>query len=104
MLNILKSKEQFTDLINEDKTTLVDFYADWCGPCKMIAPIIEELASEESAVNIAKLNVDDLNEVAQEYRVSSIPTILIFKNGEVKERIVGFRPKEELLKSLNDAK
>lgn len=77
--------------------TLVDFWAPWCGPCKMIAPILEELAPEvEAKANIAKLNVDENQATASEYEVMSIPTLILFKDGEPVEKVVGFQPKEQL--------
>ena len=74
---------------------LVDFWATWCGPCRMLAPVIEEIANEYAGkVKVGKVNVDD--ELALEYGVSSIPTVMVFQNGEVKETSVGYRPKEEI--------
>ncbi len=78
------------EVLNSELPVLVDFYADWCGPCKMIAPVINQLAEEyEGKFNIGKLNVDQNGTTAQKYRVMSIPTLLIFKNGEVVDKIVG---------------
>ena len=74
---------------------LVDFWATWCGPCRMLAPVIEEIANEYAGkVKVGKVNVDDERELALEYGVSSIPTVMVFQNGEVKETSVGYRPKE----------
>ena len=76
---------------------LVDFWATWCGPCRMLAPVIEEIANEYAGkVKVGKVNVDDERELALEYGVSSIPTVMVFQNGEVKETTVGYRPKEEI--------
>ncbi len=76
---------------------LVDFWATWCGPCRMLAPVIEEIANEYAGkVKVGKVNVDDERELALEYGVSSIPTVMAFQNGEVKETSVGYRPKEEI--------
>ena len=76
---------------------LVDFWATWCGPCRMLAPVIEEIANEYAGkVKVGKVNVDDERELALEYGVSSIPTVRVFQNGEVKETSVGYRPKEEI--------
>lgn len=83
---------------------LVDFWASWCGPCKMIAPIIDQLADEfEGKVKVAKLNVDDNRDLAIRFKVMSIPTLLLFKNGEVVNQLVGARPKSELVKLLESA-
>ncbi|AHI53601.1 thioredoxin [Spiroplasma sabaudiense Ar-1343] len=92
----ITSVDNFNDVIKTDKV-LVDFYADWCGPCKMIAPILEEISNEQSHTKIAKLNVDDIPEVAQSFQVMSIPTLILFENGKVKERLTGFFPKEKIL-------
>ena len=76
---------------------LVDFWATWCGPCRMLAPVIEEIANEYAGkVKVGNVNVDDERELALEYGVSSIPTVMVFQNGEVKETSVGYRPKEEI--------
>ena len=76
---------------------LVDFWATWCGPCRMLAPVVEEIANEYAGkVKVGKVNVDDERELALEYGVSSIPTVMVFQNGEVKQTSVGYRPKEEI--------
>lgn len=75
---------------------LVDFYADWCGPCKMIAPVLEQLQEEMSDVQIVKLNVDEAPDIAQEYGVMSIPTLILFNNGKQIAQTLGFKPKEQL--------
>jgi thioredoxin 1 len=81
---------------------LVDFWAEWCGPCKMIAPILEEIATEQSGkVRIGKLNVDDAPATAQEFQVMSIPTLILFKDGEPQKRLVGARGKGQLLEELS---
>ena len=80
---------------------LVDFWATWCGPCRMLVPVIEEIANEYAGkVKVGKVNVDDERELALEYGVSSIPTVMVFQNGEVKETSVGYRPKEEIEQML----
>lgn len=81
-------------------TTLVDFYADWCGPCKMIAPIIEDIANERSDITVGKVNVDQDAPIAIKYNVTSIPTLIVFKNGVETARIVGYREKEDILAML----
>lgn len=84
---------------------LVDFYADWCGPCKMIAPVLDELATEvEGTAKIVKVNVDNCPGVASEYKVMSIPTLILFKNGEVVQQTVGFQPKAALLSLIDSNK
>ena len=81
---------------------LVDFWAEWCGPCKMIAPILEEIASEQGdALRVAKLNVDDAPEVARRFEVMSIPTLILFRDGEPQHRIVGAKGKHQLLQELH---
>lgn len=94
-----------TEALESDKLVLVDFYADWCGPCKMMAPIIDELAGEyEGSVKIGKLNVDDNPDTARQYRVMSIPTIIIYKNGEAVDTIVGVVAKNALKEKLDAQK
>lgn len=88
------------DLQISSGTTLVDFYADWCGPCKMIAPLVEEIANERTDITVGKVNVDNDPQIAIKYGVQSIPTLIVFKNGEETDRIIGFRPKEDILKML----
>lgn len=96
MAEIIITKENFeAEVLNSTKPCLVDFWATWCGPCKMIAPIIEELAEEYAdTVKVCKINVDDEPELAIKYKVSSIPTVMLFENGNVKDTVVGYRPKE----------
>ena len=81
-------------------TALVDFYADWCGPCRMVSPIVDEIAEERGDVTVGKVNVDDENALAMKYGVMSIPTLIVFKDGQEKTRIVGARPKASILAEL----
>lgn len=102
MATVKLTNENFASEALERKgTVLVDFYADWCGPCKMIAPIIEEISNERTDISVGKINVDESTEIAIRYRVTSIPTLIIFKDGEEYERIVGYRPKEAILDALD---
>ncbi len=91
-----------TEVIKSDQPVLVDFWAEWCGPCRMVGPVIDELAGQYNGkVKVGKLNVDDQGELASRFRVMSIPTIMLFKNGEVVEKVVGARSKEDFEKMLN---
>ena len=91
------TKENFeAEVLKSDKTVLVDFWATWCGPCKMIAPVIEEIANERSDIKICKVNVDEQGELSIKYGVMSIPTLMIFRNGEAVQTAIGYRPKEEI--------
>ncbi len=86
-----------TEVLESDIPVLVDFYADWCGPCKMVAPIVAELADEYTGkIKVGKLNVDEASETASKYRVMSIPTLMIFKNGTAVDTVVGAVPKKVL--------
>ena len=90
------------EVLTGDKPVLVDFWAPWCGPCRMVAPIVEELADEyDGKVKFVKLNTDDNIETASKYGIRSIPTLMVFKAGEAVDQVVGFRPKSELKKSLD---
>ncbi|HYW35363.1 MAG TPA: thioredoxin TrxA [Balneolaceae bacterium] len=90
------------DVLKADKPVLVDFWAEWCGPCRMVGPIVEEMAGEyEGKAKIGKVNVDENAGIATKYGIRSIPSLLIFKNGEVVDQIVGAVPKKQLKKQLD---
>ncbi len=92
------TKDNFeTEALSSDKTVLLDFYADWCGPCRMMAPIIHQIEEERIDIKVGKINVDEEEELAVAFGVSSIPTLVVLKNGKVVNTIVGVRPKEQIL-------
>ena len=101
MSAIQVNKDNFQEVVlNSDKPVLVDFWASWCGPCRMVAPILEEIASERSDVKVCKINVDEEPELAGRYNVMSIPTLLVVKEGQVVNQAVGARPKSQILSLL----
>ena len=94
------NSDNFKQTINSEVPVLVDFWAVWCGPCRMIAPVLDEVAKEGGNFVIAKVNVDENVEIAKEYGISAIPTLLVFKNGELKNKAVGVLSKQEILDLL----
>lgn len=95
------TKENYeAEVLQSEKTVLLDFYADWCGPCKMIAPILEEIAAERPDITVGKINVDENMELAMEYKVVSIPLIVVLKDGKIVNKSLGYCPKEEILALL----
>ena len=93
------------EVINSDKPVLVDFYADWCGPCKMLSPVLHEIGEEKAGlIKIGKVNVDEQMELAQRFQVSSIPMIMFFKNGKAVAKTIGYHSKEEIIAMMEDAR
>lgn len=102
-MSVLKitSENYEEEVLKADKPVLIDFYAEWCGPCKMMRPIIDEIAEEkEDNIKVGKVNIDENQDLAMEYGVMSIPTIVIIKNGEVKKTFVGARDKSEIIGAI----
>ena len=91
------NKDNFNSVKTSEKPVLLDFYADWCGPCRMVGPVVDEIARERADIKVGKVNVDEQPELARQYRVMSIPTLIFFKNGELVRREVGGKSKEEIL-------
>ena len=96
----LTSENFEQEVLQADKTVLVDFWASWCGPCKMLSPVVDQLAEELEGVKVAKINIDEQMELAEKYNVSSIPCVVAFKNGEEVGRSVGLAPKQKLVDLL----
>jgi thioredoxin 1 len=100
MAVIKVNKNNFNEVKNSDKMVLLDFYADWCGPCRMVAPIVEEIANENENYLVGKVNVDEAPELAAEFGVINIPMLVAMKDGKIVNQIVGARPKEQILAML----
>lgn len=98
---ILTKSNYDEEVLKSSKPVLIDFYADWCGPCKMLGPVIEKLAEEVTHAKICKVNVDSENELASKFGVMSIPTIVVIKDGKVYNKAVGLQSREKLLNMLN---
>ena len=101
MANVFTTENFEKEVLQSDVPVLVDFWATWCMPCKMLAPVIEEIAAEADGYNVGKVDVDQEPELAQKYRIMSIPSILVFKNGKVAASTVGVQPKAALKELLN---
>ena len=102
MNEIKITKENFeAEVIQSDKPVLLDFWATWCGPCRMLAPIVEDIAKEyDGKIKVGKVNVDEEPELAGAFQVASIPTVVVLKNGKIVNQSIGYKPKEELVKLL----
>lgn len=102
MAEIQLTKQNFEkEVLQSDKPVLVDFWATWCGPCKMLAPIVEEIAEEYAKhIKVGKVNVDEESELAAEFRITSIPTLMVFKNGRLVNTAIGYRTKAQILEIL----
>ena len=102
MAVIQVTEDNFDEVVmKSDKPVLLDFYADWCGPCQMMGPVIEEIAGERADIKVCKLNIDEEMEIAQQYGVMSIPTFIVFKDGEVSKKDLGAKPKSAVLAMLD---
>ena len=97
----IKTNDEFQNFINNEYV-LIDFYADWCGPCKMLSPVIENIASSRDNIKVAKVNVDELNDIARSYSVMSIPTLILFKNGTMVDKKIGFMSESLLNDWINE--
>ncbi len=103
-MKIVETKEEYSEILKNNEYVFIDFYADWCGPCKMVGPVVEKLSESNTDVTFAKVNVDHLPEVAQMYGIMSIPTLIILKNGEPVKKQVGFASEADLQNLINQAK
>ena len=98
------TKDNFeSEVLNSEKIVLVDFWASWCGPCRMVSPIVDEIAEEMPEIKVGKVNVDEEGELALKFQVMSIPSLFIFKNGEIVEQSVGAKPKNQIIEMIEKA-
>lgn len=100
MAVITLTSENFDKIINNNPVVLIDFWAEWCGPCRMLSPIVDEISEEIDNIIVGKINVDDEMDLAEQYGVMNIPMLILFKDGEINATSVGARPKEEILAML----
>ena len=98
-INITKNNFQ-SEVLNSEKPVLLDFWASWCGPCRMVSPIVDEIADERGDLKVGKINVDEQPELASQFQIMSIPTLIVIKNGEITNRSVGVSPKQQILSML----
>ena len=92
------NKDNFhKEVLNSDKPVLLDFFASWCGPCRMVAPILDEIAQEREDIKVCKVDIDEQPELASRYRVMSVPTLMVLKNGQIMEQSIGAKPKHQIL-------
>ena len=103
-MQIVKDKAEFDEILKENPSVFVDFFATWCGPCKMLAPVVESLSEKNEDVTFVKVDVDECSDIAQEFGIMSIPTLIVFKNGEMVDKTIGFQQEEELQKVIDKAK